>query len=1388
MAAFFDDFDGAAGQWIRERTGWAHLSGYYDALQTDGSGSMGIAARAGDGRSVVHDVGATSMYAEVVIGAGFLAGEGECLVNVAADASTDGLNFAYYQASGELRLRVVSSALYTYSGPLVAGDTLKLCYLYSGYVYELYLNGVLLTSGDIAAYTPPPVTGVAISLSYSSSAARSDVLRSFKADVYSGPPDTTPPTLTSATATAGNTTATGTVTTNENNGTLYYVATINATETAVTVKAGLSQAVTATGVQNVSLSGLTNGTTYRIHYVHTDAALNDSTVLSSNTFTPHIPDSTPPTMNGSITVGTKTANSISISYPAASDDVGVAGYEVSKNAGSTWQDNGTSLSYTFLGLSPITSYDLQVRAYDAAGNRAVSPLTSTTSTYRAGATAADVLANTGPQGGNPAGFMYAFASTVSSTDWLSYTISSGPTPSGGTLVNDPDGSFTYVGPSPASMIVQPEVNGVASPETITVTLYDQTDVTPPVLTGSITLVSKTYNSISVSCPTATDDVGVVAYEWSSNGGSSWTDDDQTHVFSGLDPETAYQIRVRARDAAANVSSPALSLSVTTDAAPDVQAPTLTSPTAVATGATTATGTVSTDEANGTLYWLTNTSASATAIQVKAGLSQAVVATGVQNVSSSGLTASTAYYIHYLHRDAAGNDSTVVRSPQFTTQAPPDVTAPILSSATASATSDTTSSGSVSTDEANGTLYWLTNTSATATATQVKAGLSQAVTATGVQNTTNTGLTASTTYYTHFLHRDAAGNDSAIVRSSAFATQAAPDTENPTLVGSITVDSKTHVQINVSCPTATDNVGVVAYEWSKDSGSSWVDDDQTHSFTGLVPETTYQIRVRARDAASNRSNPPLALVVTTNAAPDVVAPILSSPTASATSYNSASGSVSTDEANGTLYWLTNSNATATANQVKTGSSQSVTSTGNQSVTASGLTPSTNYYMHFLHRDAAGNDSAVVDSPMFTTPASPDTEPPVLTGSITVVSKTHNQINASCPAATDNVGVIAYEWSKDSGTTWADDGQTHSFTGLDPETAYGLRVRARDAAGNRSTPPLALAVTTDAAPDVQAPTLTLPTAVATGTSTSSGTVTTDEASGTLYWLTNTSATSTAATVKNGSSKPVTATGVQTTTNSGLLPSTDYYTHFLHRDGAGNDSAVVRSAKFTTDADTTPPTLVGSIVLDSKSYHSISVTSPLATDDIGVVGYDWSSNGGSTWITAARSYTFAGLNAETVYQIRARARDAAGNVSTPPLALSVTTDAQPMTPSSQSTESRPFLGDAAPRFGVSSGSGRTSMRTPFGRITVAGKAGEVRYVSSADLASVNMQGIQFLAQSIGGDVAIALTLAPVDLAFNPGQTDIWVNSTAVSPGGIVELPFIASAVKITFTEDAVVYLMIV
>ncbi len=113
---------------------------------------------------------------------------------------------------------------------------------------------------------------------------------------------------------------------------------------------------------------------------------------------------------------------------------------------------------------------------------------------------------------------------------------------------------------------------------------------------------------------------------------------------------------------------------------DTTPPTLSAASGASTGATSGTGTVTTNEAGGTLYWVCTISATAPSpAQIKAGQDhtgvpaasgglQAVASSGQQSVAAAGLAASTTYRFHFLQTDAAGNDSTVASAAGFATDA------------------------------------------------------------------------------------------------------------------------------------------------------------------------------------------------------------------------------------------------------------------------------------------------------------------------------------------------------------------------------------------------------------------------------------------------------------------------------------------------------------------------------------------------------------------------------------------------------------------------------------------------------------------------------------------------------------------------------------------------
>ena len=121
-------------------------------------------------------------------------------------------------------------------------------------------------------------------------------------------------------------------------------------------------------------AGLSCGTSSTLGVAAVDAAGNLSGIATVGQQTAACPDTTPPSAPGTVSASAVSSSEIDLSWAAASDNVGVTGYQVFRCQGSgctSFAQVGTASGTTFndTGLAAVTSYSYQVRAVDAAGNQ-----------------------------------------------------------------------------------------------------------------------------------------------------------------------------------------------------------------------------------------------------------------------------------------------------------------------------------------------------------------------------------------------------------------------------------------------------------------------------------------------------------------------------------------------------------------------------------------------------------------------------------------------------------------------------------------------------------------------------------------------------------------------------------------------------------------------------------------------------------------------------------------------------------------------------------------------------------------------------------------------------------------------------------------------------------
>tara|TARA_R110001583_G_scaffold35585_3_gene118245 strand:- start:53125 stop:58278 length:5154 start_codon:yes stop_codon:yes gene_type:complete len=285
------------------------------------------------------------------------------------------------------------------------------------------------------------------------------------------------------------------------------------------------------------------------------------------------------------------------------------------------------------------------------------------------------------------------------------------------------------------------------------------------------------------------------------------------------------------------------------------------------------------------------------------------------------------------------------------------------------------------------------------------------------------------------------------------TDSAPDTQAPT-VATLTSSNITVTTVDLSWSGSSDNVGVTGYDIYKDNVLLTSVTGTSYQATGLTEATTYNFKVKAKDAVGNISTDSNIVSVTTLTAPDTQAPtaaILTNSNITETTVDLA-WSGSTDNISVIGYDIYKDNMLLTS---VTGTSFQVT----------GLTNGTAYNFNVKAKDAAGNISTDSNTVSITTVTAPDTQAPsasVLTSN----NITETSVDLIWSGSTDNVGVTEYDVYKNNVLLTSISGTSYQATGLAAGTTYNFTVKAKDAAGNISTNSNTETITT-VTPDTQAP---------------------------------------------------------------------------------------------------------------------------------------------------------------------------------------------------------------------------------------------------------------------------------------------------------------------------------
>ncbi|MFJ6673064.1 fibronectin type III domain-containing protein [Actinosynnema sp. NPDC091369] len=463
------------------------------------------------------------------------------------------------------------------------------------------------------------------------------------------------------------------------------------------------------------------------------------TVLHTFTVTPAQDTEAPATPTG-LTAGDTTPTSVALTWAAATDNVGVTGYDV--YAGNTLVTSVEGTSATVGGLAPDTEYSFTVVARDAAGNRSSAGSAVTARTKAAPDTQAPTApGNLASTGATPTSVSLEWAAASDNVGVTRYEVFNGGTPA--TTVEGTSATVDGLSPNTEYAFTVRAVDAAGNEsghsDPLTVRTPEAPDSEGPSAPANPRTTGASASSIGLAWDASADNVGVTGYDVYNGSTLASTVEGTSATVGGLAPDTEYSFTVVARDAAGNRSAASAAVTARTETAPDTEGPSAPAGLAVSgvTQSSVSLGwTASADNVGVTGYDVYNGSTLASTVE---GTSATV----------GGLAPGTEYSFTVVAKDAAGNRSAASAAVTARTENAPDTrapTAPSVLRSTAQTPNSVTLAWDASTDDVGVIGY------------EVFTGGTSAATTTAATVTVG-GLQPDTEYTFTVVAKDAAGNTS-----------------------------------------------------------------------------------------------------------------------------------------------------------------------------------------------------------------------------------------------------------------------------------------------------------------------------------------------------------------------------------------------------------------------------------------------------------------------------------------------------------------------------------------------------------------------------------------------------------------------------------------------------